>query len=221
MGKEKNNMKNEKYKRLTLDEFNRAAEKFDDDDISVYNMCRKEYPDILAEVQKEDFQDLLDAGCGTGAMLGMFCCDIPGKNYTGVDLSPQMIAVAEKKRLEGVQFKLGDCEALSFSDGSFDVITCSMSFHHYPNPDKFFQNVGRILRNGGRLVLRDMASSKKIVMWFINHLEIPILARLMRKGDVHVYSREEIQTLCAHSGLKLEQYEIRKGFRLHCVCRKP
>ena len=216
----KNNMKSEKYKHLTLDEFNRAAEKFDDDDISVYNMCRKEYPDILEEVQKEDFQDLLDAGCGTGAMLGMFCHDLPDKKYTGVDLSPQMIDVANRKRLDGVQFTVGDCEALPFSDNSFDVITCSMSFHHYPNPDKFFQNASRVLRKNGRLVLRDMASSKKIIMWFINHLEIPILARLMHKGDVHVYSREEIQALCDQSGLNLERYEIRKGFRLHCVCRK-
>ena len=95
------------------------------------------------------------------AMLGMFCSDIPGKNYTGVDLSHKMIAVAEKKRLEGVQFTVGDCEALPFSDSSFDVITCSMSFHHYPNPDKFFQNVSHVLRKNGRLVLRDMASSKK------------------------------------------------------------
>ena len=40
------------------------------------------------------------------------------------------------------------------------------------------------------------------------------------KGDVHVYSREDIQQLCKESGLKLEFYEVRKGFRLHCVGRK-
>ena len=40
------------------------------------------------------------------------------------------------------------------------------------------------------------------------------------KGDVHVYSREDIQQLCKASGLKLESYEVRKGFRLHCVARK-
>lgn len=58
----------EEYKKLSLREFDRAAEKFDDDDPSVYNMCRKDYPDVLAEVVKEPFSDLLDAGCGTGAM---------------------------------------------------------------------------------------------------------------------------------------------------------
>ena len=40
------------------------------------------------------------------------------------------------------------------------------------------------------------------------------------KGDVHVYSRGDIQQLCKTSGLKLESYEVRKRFRLHCVIRK-
>lgn len=214
-------MKSEAYKRLTLNEFDKAAEKFDDEDPSVYNMCRKDYPDILEEVQKEAFQDLLDAGCGTGAMLGMFCRDIPEKRYTGLDLSPQMINVANRKQLNGTQFIVGDCEMLPFADNSFDVVTCSMSFHHYPNPDRFFQNVNRVLRKNGRLVLRDMASSKRWMMWLINHIEIPLLHWIAHSGDVHVYNRQEIQALCDRSGLTLERYEVRKGFRLHCVCRKP
>lgn len=214
-------MKGEEYKQLTLDEFNRAAEKFDDDDISVYNMCRKDYPDVLEEVIKEPFSDLLDAGCGTGAMLGMFRKDCPDKKYTGIDLSEKMIQTAKKKKLDGVRFVEGDCENLPFAENSFDVVTCSMSFHHYPNPEKFFQSLHRVLRPGGRLVLRDMAAGSKAMMWFFNHIEIPVLRTVLRKGDVHVYTEDDIQKLCRISGLKLERYEVRKGFRLHCVCRKP
>ena len=62
----------EEYKKLSLKEFDQAAEKFDDDDPSVHNMCRKDYPDVVAEAVREPFSDLLDAGCETGAMLGMF-----------------------------------------------------------------------------------------------------------------------------------------------------
>lgn len=39
-------MTNREYKKLTLREFNMAAEKFDDNDPSVYNLCRKDYPDL-------------------------------------------------------------------------------------------------------------------------------------------------------------------------------
>lgn len=211
----------EEYKKLSLREFDRAAEKFDDDDPSVYNMCRKDYPDVLAEVVKEPFSDLLDAGCGTGAMLGLFKRDHPDKAYTGVDLSEKMIETAKKKHLEGIRFVAGDCEALPFADNSFDVVTCSMSFHHYPDPGQFFASLRRVLRPGGRLILRDMASNSGLLMWFMNRIEIPLANRFMGKGDVHVYSRADIQRLCDASGLKLERYEVRKGLRLHCVVRKP
>ncbi len=214
-------MTSEEYKILSLKEFDRAAAKFDDSDPSVYNMCRKDYPDVLAEAVREPFTDLLDAGCGTGAMLGMFKRDYPDKNYTGVDLSEKMIEAANKKHMEGIRFVAGDCESLPFADSSFDVVTCSMSFHHYPNPEKFFMSLHRVLRPGGRLILRDMASNSRLLMWLMNRIEIPMANRFMGKGDVHVYSRADIQRLCDASGMKLELYEVRKGLRLHCVVRKP
>ena len=40
-------------KSMTLKEFEKAAEQFDNDDPSIYNLCRKDYPDILAELEKE------------------------------------------------------------------------------------------------------------------------------------------------------------------------
>lgn len=211
----------EEYKKLSLKEFDKAAAKFDDDELSAYNMCRKDYPDVLAEAVREPFLDLLDAGCGTGAMLSMFKRDYPNKNYTGLDLSEKMIETAKRKQLEGIRFIAGDCENLPFDENSFDVVTCSMSFHHYPNPEKFFISLHRVLRPGGRLILRDMASNSGLLMWLLNHIEIPLFNKVLKKGDVHVYSRTDIQKLCDASGLKLELYEVRKGFRLHCVVRNP
>ncbi len=180
-------MTSEEYKKLSLKEFDRAAEKFDDDAPGVYNMCRRDYPDVLAEAVREPFSDLLDAGCGTGAMLGMFRKDYPDRNYTGVDLSGKMIETATKKHMNGIRFVAGDCENLPFAAGSFDVVTCSMSFHHYPNPEKFFMSLHRVLRPGGRFILRDMASNSRVMMWLMNHIEIPIANKVMHKGDVHVY----------------------------------
>lgn len=163
------------------------------------------------------------AGCRLRhrTMLGMFKQDYPERNYTGVDLSEKMIETANKKHIDGMRFVAGDCENLPFADNSFDVVTCSMSFHHYPNPEKFFMSLNRVLRPGGRFILRDMASNSRLLMWFMNYIEIPIANKVMRRGDVHVYSRTDMQRLCDQSGLKFELYEVRKGFRLHCVVRKP
>ncbi len=212
-------MDSRQYKALTIREFDNAARQFDNDDPSIYNMCRKDYPDILAEVKKEEFTSLLDAGCGTGAMLRLFQRDIPGKHYVGLDLSSEMIKVA-KEQGEGIEFMQGDCEALPFADESFDVITCSMSFHHYPNVETFFANVYRVLKPGGRFILRDVTVPFAPAMWFFNHIEMPILNRFAGKGDVHCYSVKEVEALARGCGLKTETIEARRRMRLHGVMRK-
>lgn len=208
------------YKELSIKEFDRAAQKFDNSNLSVYNMCHKDYPDVLEEVCKEPCESLLDAGCGTGAMLQLFCKDCPNKKYVGIDLSEKMIQVARKKKLSNVRFVVGDCENLPFEDNCFDVVTCSMSFHHYPNPEDFFHSLFRVLKPGGRFILRDVASKSNLLMWLMNHVEMPVVNKIFKKGDVHVYTQEDIKKLCCVSGLKLESYEVRKGLRLHCVVRK-
>ncbi|MDO4633320.1 MAG: class I SAM-dependent methyltransferase [Eubacteriales bacterium] len=212
-------MNAEAYKDLTRREFDRAASQFDNDDPSIYNMCRKDYPDILAEVRKESFHELLDAGCGTGAMVKLLAKDVPGKEYYGIDLSEKMIEVARENG-ETIHFRQGDCENLPYSDNSFDVVTCSMSFHHYPHVEDFFQSVSRVLKPGGRFILRDMTSNSVFVRWIVNHIELP-LVNLAGKGDVHLYSLEEVRRLAEQVGLQMEISEARKGMRLHAVMRKP
>lgn len=49
----------------------------------------------------------------------------------------------------------GDSEHLPFPDESFDVLTCSHSFHHYPHQAAAVREMKRILRPGGRLMLID------------------------------------------------------------------
>lgn len=208
----------EELKKMTLQEFNRAARQFDQNNPSVYNLCRKDYPDILAELEKENFTDVLDAGCGTGAVLALLSAKYPERHYIGIDLSPEMIAVANAKKLPRVQFLCGDCEKLPFAAETFDVITCSMSFHHYPHPIEFFKSCKKVLRPGDRLIIRDMTISQPF-LWFVNHVELPI-ARLLGKGNVACYGKNDLERFCLASGLELELFEQRRGCRLHSVMRK-
>ena len=122
--------------------------------------------------------------------------------------------------MPGVELIVGDCEKLPFPDSSFDVVICCQSFHHYPNVQDFFGSVYRVLRPGGRLILRDMTAKTSVVRWLFNYVEVP-LVNLTGHGDVHVYSTEEVRELCRREGLVLESGEKRGFFRLHCVARKP
>ena len=213
-------MKTEKqFKSLSVDEFTRAADRYESDRAGVYNICKKDYPDILEEIKKEPFNDLLDAGCGTAPMLSLLSTEFPDKQFVGIDLTPKMIEVAKAKNLPNTTFVCGDCENLPFADASFDVIICSQSFHHYPNPQDFLRSVRRCLRPNGRLILRDMTMKSRLIHWFANKIELPLLNRL-GYGDVHCYNQAELQALCDKTDLTLERFEQRKRLKLHAVIRK-
>lgn len=208
------------YKNLSIKEFTKVASKYESNNAGVYELCKKDYPDILAELEKEPFTDLLDAGCGPAPMVSLLSEKYPDRNYTGLDLTPAMIEQAKMKKIPNAIFVVGDCENFPFEDNSFDAIICSMSFHHYPNPQAFFDSVKRCLKPNGRLILRDMTTDNKIIEWLCNNIELP-LARFIGKGDYKMASRETVTTCCKKSGLILERFEIRKGMRLHALIRKP
>ena len=68
----KKSMKNEEYKKLSIKEFTKAAGRYESNHAGIYEMCKKDYPDILEELEKEPFRDLLDAGCGPAPMISLF-----------------------------------------------------------------------------------------------------------------------------------------------------
>lgn len=126
--------------------------------------------------------DLLDIGSGTGSWLAMVAgSGLPARRLAGLDYSAAMCGVANRKAAalqNGAQppsadlgtqppsavespdltipaFVNGDAEHLPFGDESFDVLTCSHSFHHYPHQAAAVREMKRILRPGGRLMLID------------------------------------------------------------------
>ena len=208
----------QQYKDLTIREFTKAAEVYESAHAGIYEMCREDYPYISCELEKEPYTDLLDCGCGTGPMISLLYEQNPERHYTGIDITPRMIEVAKAKALPGVRFVVGDCEALPFEDDSFDAVICSNSFHHYPNPQRFFHSVCRVLRPGGRLILQDY-TAPGVILWLMNHTEMP-LANLIGHGDVAAYSLSQVRSFCEEAKLRVQRLERGKKFRLHLVARK-
>ena len=207
------------YKALSVKEFTRAAEKYESEHAGVYELCKEDYPDILAEIEKEPFETLLDAGCGPAPMLSLLSEKFPDRHYTGIDLTPKMIEVARRKNLPNTEFVMGDCEELPFPDASFDVVICSMSAHHYPHIDRFYANAFRVLKSGGRLILRDMTSDAPALRWFTKHIEMP-LANMVGHGDVTMLRREDVKAGMEKAGFTVLCCEQRKKLRLHAVGKK-
>ena len=72
---------------MSIKEFTKAAGKYESSHAGIYEMCKKDYPDILEELEKESFRDLLDAGCGPAPMISLLAEKIsrPTLYRTGSD----------------------------------------------------------------------------------------------------------------------------------------
>ena len=75
--------------------------------------------------------------------------------FIGLDLSPEMIKQAKSKNIKNAKFIEGRSDELPFENDTFDVVTCSQSFHHYPETDKPMQEAWRVLKTGGLYILSD------------------------------------------------------------------
>ena len=99
-------MKNEEYKKLSIKEFTKAAGRYESSHAGIYEMCKKDYPDILEELEKEPFRDLLDAGCGPAPMIFFISRkNIQTDDYTGLDLTSATIEQTKKEK----HFKCNVC----------------------------------------------------------------------------------------------------------------
>lgn len=121
-------------------------------------------------------ETVLDVGCGTGdlTLLAKRASGETGRVY-GIDASPEMIEAARsrasREKLE-VEFRLEPIEKLSFADNSFDVVLSSLMMHHLP-PDvqrAGLQEIYRVLKPGGRVVIVDLKRPTGHVQHFMSHL---------------------------------------------------
>ncbi len=95
---------------------------------------QKEYRQRLATLTAVHLRpgaNFLEVGCASGYLYEHMMGVAPTMDYTGVDVSERMVAIA-KASYPGVRFLKGDAFALEFPDGSFDVVGCFDVLGHLP-----------------------------------------------------------------------------------------
>jgi ubiquinone/menaquinone biosynthesis C-methylase UbiE len=103
---------------------------------------------------KEPPRIILDIGCGTGRLLRAAALRWPTAQLFGADPAEQMIAEATRLN-PNATFRVSAAESLPFSDHTFDLVTSSLSFHHWADRSKGLQEIARVLRPGGHFCLAD------------------------------------------------------------------
>ncbi len=108
---------------------------------------------------------ILDVATGTGD-LAIEICKIDPVAVYGVDISSEMLGVAEKKitrkRLQmTVQLRQGDSEALPFDDNFFDAVTVAFGVRNFEDLKKGLTEMQRVLRPDGRLIVLEFSKPEK------------------------------------------------------------
>ena len=117
---------------------------------------------MIRDLQLKKGSYVIDAGCGPGLWTPLLARAIGSRGrIMGVDISPAALITAQE-RSQGqwyqhqVQYKQGMLEQLPARWGSADVIFSANVSQYLPDPTDTFAAMGRYLKHGGRLAIKDI-----------------------------------------------------------------
>ncbi len=95
---------------------------------------------------------ILDAGCGTGALLAHLARQFPASSLTGLDVAPHAAVAAQRK--SGAPVVAGSVNALPFGDASFDAMfSVDVLYHRAVHQRIALAEAIRCLKPGGALII--------------------------------------------------------------------
>ena len=148
---------------------------------------------------------ILDIGCGTGKLAHRLITHHRDARVFGIDLSESMIRASQPHVAnEGrIHLTVADSEHLPFEDATFDYVTCSNSFHHYPGQAAAVREMFRVLKPDGQLFLTDGYRDN----WF-GWLIYDFFVTKAEGGDVHHMAAGEFRDMFAEAGFADIQQKI-------------
>lgn len=159
----------------------------------------------MAEAGADDTS--LDVACGPGLLACAFARVV--RHAVGLDLTPAMLEQARKTQAEqgltNVTWHHGDVNALPFPDLHFSIVSSRFAFHHLLDPLAALEEMKRVCKPGGRVVVADMAPAADKAD-ALNAEE-----RLRDPSHVRAMPEEELRELFTKAGLpgpRIEHYRL-------------
>ena len=164
-------------------------------------------PWLMEAAPPQPGERVLDLACGTGIVAREAARRVgESGQVVGCDLNPAMLAVAracaEREGLR-IEWHEGRAEALSFGDGSFDLLFCQHGLQFVPEKLQALAEMRRVLREDGRLALSVwrgldhhpfIAGFNEVIT---RHLGVPALAAPFSLGNAG-----ELRTLLTEAGFQ-------------------
>ncbi len=150
----------------------------------------------------------LDVGTGPGQIPIKLALKLPQLEIVGIDLSEAMLAKARNGAAAAgvesqVRFEMGDARRLRFPDHHFDLVMCNSLLHHAADPLATLNELARVTRPQGALLLRDLRRPSALafpfhVIWFGRHYQGLMKHSSQIRCEPHIRSRE-LEDLLARS----------------------
>lgn len=160
--------------------------------------------------------EVLLVGIGSGLDLPL----LPrGPRYTGLDLTPAMLARARRKSAAlklDIRLDVGDARRLPYGDAAFDAVVLHLILAVTPHPERVLAEAARVLQRGGRMLILDkfLRAGQKAPL---RRLISPLLGVLATRTNV-VF--EEVLTQVRGLELVSDRPALAGGWFRHVELRK-
>ena len=164
---------------------------------------------------------ILDVATGTGDFAILASRLLKPQEIIGIDISEGMMAVGREKVKQAglntvIRFKREDCTALSFEADSFDAITVAFGVRNFDGLDKGLEEMHRVMKQGGRLVILELSSPTRFPMKqlyrFYSKTVMPLIGKLISKDDsAYTYLPQSIEA--CPQGEQMAEIINRAGFK--------
>jgi len=151
---------------------------------------------ILEHKKTNDINNILDVGCGLGALLASISDKIKNIDLYGVEVS----RFASKHAAKYATIYTGDMIDAEYEDDFFDVVTCHHVIEHIKNPKLLMQKITRILKPGGLLVLATPDFDSGAARRFKNNYRL-----LHDKTHISLFSNDSMHRFIRHYNYKIQK----------------
>jgi len=161
---------------------------------------------LLAIVQPQSHWQALDIATGGGHTALKFAPHVA--HVIASDLTPRMLEkarrfIVEERGIDNVSFEQADAENLPFEDDRFDLVTCRIAPHHFPDAQRFVEECARVLKPDGVFMLQDQVLPRDPeAARFVDVFE-----RLRDPSHNRAFNEDEWLAMFERAGLKVEHSE--------------
>jgi ubiquinone/menaquinone biosynthesis C-methylase UbiE len=164
---------------------------------------------------------LLDIGTGSGRLaIGLAGVKKSEFDITALDISESMLRAARVKAKKAgagdkIKFVLASASDLPFADQTFNIVVSYASLHHWQEPERIFNEIQRVVKPGGTVIVRDNRriygdKTWEFLVWLITRFMSKARRENWHRVILSSYTIPEVRDILKKTNL--QDYLVKRDF---------